>query len=167
MCVFPPDTQHSPEGVLFPTPQGTKLGGRASTFPVFCLFPAIFSHLWFTLPYRSCCTPRIPPLCGYSHFPSKKQLPQIIKWEPGALSCLNQTSWVRVRSPHSFIPFNTFVSGLDLSKVRHTVDVCLIIQQQVKQNKPPWLPGRDTGIMGSFRLGKTSKITKSHLLTLT
>lgn len=36
-------------------------------FPVFCLFPAIFSHLWFTLPYRSRCVQRIPPLCGSSH----------------------------------------------------------------------------------------------------
>lgn len=69
---------------------------------------------------------------------------------------------------HAFVhPIYTFVSGLDLSKVRHTVDVCLIIQQQVKQNKPPWLPGRDIGIMGSFRLEKTSRINESNLLTLT
>lgn len=67
-----------------------------------------------------------PPLLGYFHFPSKKEFPQKVKWDLAALPCFSS---MLEQDTDRVIHANTFVSSLDLFKMRPSMDICLIIQQ--------------------------------------
>lgn len=50
------------------------------------------------------------------------------------LPCFGQTWWNRIHTDiHPSILSNTFVSSLDLLKMRPSMDICLVIQQEVKK----------------------------------